>query len=166
MIWKKEKEFEDFIRDIVSNMKPSSVALYANVVLVESYFEFITRTLLEQFELSEEDEAKWKQSDSIDQLKKLNKIDQNDKQIFHAVRQLRNKVVHNITFKPDLNTLQEFMRKCFNKKLDPAGEHRCKSSCEELERIFCHQIVTAYAKISNKYKQQVDKKIADYLKNP
>lgn len=168
MIWKKEIEFEDFIRDTVSNMKPFSVALYANVVLVESYFEFITTILLEQFELSEEDECKWKQSVAIDQLasKKLKIIDQNDKQIFHAVRKLRNKVVHNIRFEPDLERLKEFMRTCFNKKLDPADECRCLSSSEDLKRIFCHQIVTAYAKISNKYKQQVDKKIADYLKNP
>ena len=43
MIWKKEKEFEDFIGDTVSNIKQSSVALYANVVLIESYFEFVTR---------------------------------------------------------------------------------------------------------------------------
>ena len=57
------------------------------------------------------------------------------------------------------------MQKCFNKKLDQAEKDRCSSS-EGLEKIFCHQIVTAYAKISNKYKRRVDEKIADYLKNP
>jgi len=166
IIWRKEIKFEDFIRDTVSNIKQPSVALYANVVLVESYFEFITRILLGQFELSEEDEEKWKQAVAIDQLasKKLKIIDKNDKEIFHAVRKLRNKVVHNIRFEPDLKRLQEFMQTCFNKKLDPADEHRCSSSSEELERKFCNQVVTAYAEISRKYKRQVDKKTADYLK--
>ena len=167
IIWKKKEDFEDFIRDTVSYTKQTSVALYANVVLVESYFEFVTRILLEQFELSEEDEDNWRQSVAIDQLasKKLKIIDQDDKEIFHAVRKLRNDVVHNIRFEPDLERLKEFMQTCFNKKLDPANGIRCASSSEELNRIFCHQIVTAYAKISNKYKKQVGERIADYLGN-
>jgi len=159
-------EFENFIRDTVSNIKPSSIALYADVVLVESYFEFITRVLLGQFELSDIEERKWKQSVCIDRLasKKSQTFDQNDKAIFHAVRALRNKMVHNILFKPDIKALKEFIKTCFNKELGLSKEHRCSTSFEELERTFCHQIVTAYAKMTNKFKRQVDKKIADYLK--
>lgn len=164
-VWKREIEFEEFIRDTVSKVKQSSVALYMNVVIVESYFEFITRVLLEQFELSEEEEKKWKQSVAIDQLagKTHNIFDQHDKKIFHAVRKLRNKVVHDITFRPDLEILQKFMKKCFNKELDPEDKHMCQSSCEKLERTFCHQIVIAYAKMANKYKKLVNKKIINYL---
>jgi|LGVF01.1.fsa_nt_gb hypothetical protein len=165
-IWKKETEFEHFIRDTVSNMKYSSVAMYANVVLVESYFEFITRILLDQFELSEEEGAQWKQSIAIDQLasKRSKRISQDDKEIFHAVRKLRNNVAHNIRFEPDIKILQEFIKTCFGEKLESAVMQRCSSS-EELEKEFCNQIVRAYAKISNEYKKQVDEKIADYLKN-
>lgn len=165
-IWKREIEFEDFIRDTVSTIKYPLVALYANIVLVESYFEFITRILLGQFELSDEEEDNWRQCDAIDKLasKQLKIIDQNDKEILHAVRKLRNKVVHNIRFEPNLKRLQEFVQTCFNEKLDPSYEFRCSSSQEELEKIFCSKIVYAFALISNKYKQQVDHKIADYLK--
>ena len=73
--------------------------------------------------------------------------------------------MHNIRFEPDLDTLQEFMHKCFNRNLDLAEKYRCSSSEEELERIFCNKITEAYAKISSKYKNQVDEKIAEYLKN-
>ncbi|RLB06533.1 MAG: hypothetical protein DRG50_05400, partial [Deltaproteobacteria bacterium] len=67
-LWKKEIEFQNFIKDIASNMKYPSVALYADIVLIESYFEFVTRILLGQFELTEEEEDNRKQAAAIDQL--------------------------------------------------------------------------------------------------
>lgn len=168
IIWKRKAEFEDFIRGVASEKIEPFGGLYVLIAAVESYFELIVRVLLDKIGLSKAQLRKenYTQKKAIDELYNKKLIDEESKNILHEVRELRNDMLHDVLYKPDLNRLQEFMQKYSNKKLDPADEYRCSSSSEELERIFCHQIVTAYAKISNKYKKRVDKKIADYLNNP
>ena len=92
-------------------------------------------------------------------------VDNNDdKKILHAIRDLRNKLVHNIRFEPDFGQLQKFVKDCFNEDIDTAEKQRC-SKPEETERIFRNQITKAYSIISNKYKKQIDKNISAYLKS-
>ena len=168
IIWRREKEFEDFIGAVASKKIEPFGGLYVLIAVVESYFEFIARVLLDKIKLSEAEKKKWKHGNAINMLagKKRKLIDEEDKNILHEVGQLRNDMLHDILYQPDLKRLKEFMQKSFNEKLDQADEHRCSSSPEKIESLFCAQVVTAYAKISNKYKHKVDGKIADYLKNP
>lgn len=167
IIWKREREFEDFISGVASKKIELFGGLYVLIAVVESYFEFITRVLSDKIELSKGEKWGLKHCGAINELaEKKRLIDEENKEIFHQVRLLRHVMLHDILYQPDLKKLKEFMQTCFDEKLDPADEDRCKSSPDEIERILCHKVVTAYAKISNKYKHQVDKKIADYLKNP
>jgi len=167
IIWRREKEFEDFIREVASKKIKPFGGLYALVAVVESYFEFMARILLDKIELREADKKKWVHGTAIDMLagKKMRSIDEEAKNIFHEVRKLRNDMLHDILYEPDLNRLQEFMQNCFDRELDRREKEKCSSSEEELERIFCNKITEAYAEISNKYKKQIDEKIAEYLKN-
>lgn len=175
-IWRRKQEFEDFIRKVASKEIKQFGGLYVLVAAVESYFELIVRALLDKIELTIDEKKCYKHGKAIDILygeekelcgKKVRLrtrlIDEQARNTFHEVRELRNDMLHDILYKPDLERLQTFVQKCFGDRLDPAEEERCKSSEEELERVFCNKIVQAYAKISNKYKRQTDEKIANYL---
>ena len=164
-LWERKKEFNDFLKNTVSKTQPAFVALYSNVVLVESYFEFITRMLLEQFVLTPSQERNWKQATAIDQLagRHFRIINQDDKEILKAVCELRNKIVHNIRYEPDISTLKDLKRKITpSSNWDDSDEARFQDS-EALYRETCHQIVIAYAKITHNYERKVDQKIVNYV---
>lgn len=164
-IWKRKMEFENFIRGIASNKIKPFGGLYALITVVESYFELISRVLMDKIGLSKAD-LKRKENNQENLTKDLlneGSIDEVTNEIFHEVRKIRNDLVHDVLYKPDLRRLQEFVKTCFNSELDPAEIQMCLLSEEKLEQIFCNKITEAYCYVSNKHNKQVEMKLAEYI---
>ena len=171
-IWLSKLAFENLIRDAASESN-----LYVVIAVVESYFEFMVRVLLDKIRLTRSEQKEYWHGRAFDVLhgkrrKLLGKmmklpakvIDGNASNILHEVRKLRNDMLHDVLYEPDLQRLETFMGKCFETPLDPRSREQWKSSQDKLQWQFCHQVLTAYVQIVNKYGHEVDSRIAEYLK--
>lgn len=156
-IWRREKEFVDFLeKQVVEG------GIYTAVAVVESFFELMTMALLRKLGSARKPRQKTAITKLFSTTGKM--PDREAEAIFNEVRELRNDMLHNVLYQPDINRLKDFMQKCFGERLETAEEIRCGESEEQLERIFRHKITTAYAQIVGKYKKEVDMKISDYIK--
>ena len=178
VVWRRKADFEDFIGRVASEKTKVFGGLYVLVAGVESYFELLVRVFLEKIKLTESEKKTYKHRKAVNVLSGKEEeicgktmqssprmINEQDESILHEVRKLRNAMMHDVLYRPDLNSLKQFVRDCFDEELDQAEKRRCSSSDVELERVFCAKVTRAYSEICNRYKQKVDKKIADYLRN-
>ena len=159
VIWRRESEFEDFAKEVASSPEREKGRLYSLVAAVETYFEFVCKVFLGKFKGRSP-----KQRKSINKLHKRKIIDREARDIMCEVRELRDDMLHDLFFEPDIGRLRRFKKKCFSEDLNPADEYKCKDQ-GELERMFTHEVTKAYAGISSKYKSKVDIRIKSYIES-
>ena len=148
-----------FIGEVASDPERENGRLYSLVAVVETYFEFICRVFLGKFKGKGP-----KQGKSIKKLRKRRIIDDEAKNIMQEVKKVRDDMLHNLFYAPDIEQLRTFKKKCFDEDLNPGDEYICRDQ-DHLEQIFSSVLTKAYTIIANKYKDEVDRLINTHLKS-
>lgn len=158
VVWRRKLEFESFVSSVASRRECEDSRLYILVAVVETYFELVTQVLQARLGSSHLP----KQSKRIQDLKTATAIDSRLASIMDQVRCLRNDLLHDLLYEPDMARLKAFKKICFGEELS-AGDEAMLQEADQREWYFAHLVTRAYAEVYNALESRVGAEIANYL---
>lgn len=142
------QQFRTFLAEASHNEAKFDKQLYLMTGIVETFYEFVARVLDGKVR-SREDQAPL-----LKKLRDDGTIALTQYAIMNETRDLRNKLLHDLTYSPDVPKLVALVKACFDEDWSPAHTAGL-SDAAAIEFQMTHQVIRGYCVIDNQLQRQI-----------
>ncbi|MCK4866187.1 MAG: hypothetical protein KAT06_12290 [Gammaproteobacteria bacterium] len=147
--------FKDFIVSITRNEAKLKRHSYMATGVIQTYYEYIACILDKKIEMDRSNYSK-----RLSNLKTKGMLSEQQFEILDRTRLFRNKLQHNLVYKPNLSEVVDFYEKCL-----PNSNTGDLSTPEMLERGYVQGIVNGYCFIEGSLMETIGKCLEEIDEN-